>query len=163
MVSSMSVVRIARCAMLSWHFLVHWSTDFSWHLATLLHRYLDRDLSWHLDTLSDRSVMAHLLRDRSCYCGAVCAGHRYTHRDRHTVGHSHLTRGLYRNLLALPLCMSLALRRMMMANGCWVSNMRSSMSEMISTMSAIGSTMSDKSSTTSHMRSSSLKKLSVSI
>ena len=146
----MSVVRIAGCAMLSWHFLVHWCTHFPWLLATLLHRHLDRDLSWHLDTLSDRSVMAHLLRDRSCYCGAVCAGHRYTHRDRHTVGHSHLTRGLYRNLLALPLCMSLALRRMLVIGcRCWMSNMRSSMANMSSTMS--------------NMRSSSLKKLSICI
>jgi len=164
MVPSMSVVRIAGGAMLSWHFLVHWGTDFPWHLATLLHRYLDRDLSWHLDTLSDRSVMAHLLRDRSCYCGAVCAGHRYTHRDRHTVGHSHLTRGLYRNLLALPFCMSLALRRMLMVgNRFWMSNMRSSMANLSSTLSCMSRSMSNMNSTMSNMRSSCLKKLSVRI
>jgi len=52
---------------------VYWLAHFPWYLTTLLHRYLDRDLGWYLDTLSDWPVMAHLLRDRSCNCCAVCA------------------------------------------------------------------------------------------
>ena len=107
--SSISVVCIAGCAVLARHFLVNGCAHLPRDLATLLHRYLDRDLAGYLDTLSDWPGMAHLLRYRSCYCGAVCAGDRYTHRDRYTVWHSHLARVLYRNFLALPLCMSLAL------------------------------------------------------
>ena len=93
---------------------MNWCAHLPRNLATLLHRYLDRDLSGYLDTLSDWPVMAHLLSDRSCYCGAVCAGDRYTHGDSHTVWHSYLARGLYRNFLALPLFMSLTLWGMLM-------------------------------------------------
>ena len=107
--SSIPMMCIAGCAVVARHFLVNWCAHFPGDLAALLHRYLDRDLSGYLDTLSDWPVMAHLLRDRSCYCGAVCAGDRYTHGDRYTVWNSHLARGLYRNFLASPLCVRLAL------------------------------------------------------
>jgi len=64
---------ITRCTMLSWDLLVYWLAHFPWYLATLFHRYLDRDLGWNLNTLSDRPVMAHLVMYRSWYRGAVCA------------------------------------------------------------------------------------------
>jgi len=67
------MVTIARSTVPPWNLLVHWLAHFPWYLTTLLHRYLDRDLGWYLDTLSDWPVMAHLLRDRSCNCCAVCA------------------------------------------------------------------------------------------
>ena len=119
--SSIPMVCIAGCAVLARHFLMNWCAHLPRDLATLLHRDLDRDLVRYLDTLSDWPVMAHLLRDRSCYCGAVCAGDRYTHGDRYTVWHSYLARGLYRNFLAFPLCVSLALwGRLMVCNGSWM-------------------------------------------
>jgi len=129
----MPMVPVAWAAVFPWHLLVHRGTHFSWHLGTLLHRHLDRHLSWHLDTLCDRPVLAHLLRDRSCYSGAVCAWHRHTHRDRHTVWDSHLARGLDRNFLTLPLSVGLALGRVLVVgNRCRMYNMRSSSMEQLS-------------------------------
>ena len=113
-VASMAMVCVAWGAMFAWYLLMYRRADLPRDLATLLYRYLDRHLSWYLDTLSDRPVMAHLLWDRSCYCSAVCAGDSHTHWDRHTVWHGHLAGGFYRNFLALPFCVSLALWGLLM-------------------------------------------------
>ena len=120
------MMAISRGTVLPWNLLVYWLAHFPWYLTTLLHRYLDRDLHRHLDTLSDWLLMAHLLRDRSWNCGAVCAWYRHTHRDRDTLRNSHLAGSLDRNLLALPLCMVLALGRMLVVgHRGWRSNMGS--------------------------------------
>jgi len=117
-VASMAMVCVAWGAMFAWYLLMYRRADLPRDLATLLYRYLDRHLSWYLDTLSDWPVMAYLLWDRSCYCSAVCAGDSHTHWDRDTVWHGHLAGGFYRNFLALPFCVSLALWGLLM-NGYW--------------------------------------------
>jgi len=119
----MAMVCVAWGAMFAWYLLMYRRADLPRDLATLLYRYLDRHLSWYLDTLSDWPVMAYLLWDRSCYCSAVCAGDSHTHWDRDTVWHGHLAGGFYRNFLALPFCVSLALWGLLM--NCYMSRVDS--------------------------------------